>query len=228
MAATIQVRKRNFDLNEYLATPRNKSYFVAAVTVVFVVLIAFFGIRPAISAVLNQRTDNRKRDEVITQLELKLETLRNLTIESQSKEGLVTYFETRFSTEMRQDIILGEINKYAEENDIYLDSLTFAEPTRDDTAQRQYQVTEKVIKHLVNVSIEGSQENILDFVNDLENSRAVFNVGSLLIVRKTGDLLEQAPGDREFKAVIVLEFFFWDPEAGILNTGVVNTETTTP
>jgi hypothetical protein len=224
MAATIEVKKRSFDLDDYLATPRNKSYFVAAVTVLFVVIILFFGIRPAVSAVLNQRGDNKRRDEVISQLEVKLETLRTLTIESQEKGNVISFFETKFSTEMRQDLILEEVNSYVEDNDIYLTSMTFAEPTRDDTAQKQYQTTEKVVKHLVNIAIEGSQENILNFVDDLENAREVFNVGSILIVRKTGDLLEASESDREFRATLVLEFFYWDPNAGVAPVTTTITE----
>lgn len=56
---------RNFRIEEYLKTNKQKSYFVISATVILIVAVVIFGLLPAYSAIGAQNKANKERDRAI-------------------------------------------------------------------------------------------------------------------------------------------------------------------
>jgi cell division protein FtsX len=77
-------RFRNDSLRTFIQTSKGKSYTVAAITILLVVVMFIFGVYPAISAIVAQINDNATRESVLSQIETKRDTLRTLVQTEQS------------------------------------------------------------------------------------------------------------------------------------------------
>jgi hypothetical protein len=207
-------------LNEYLKTSQNKSYFVISVTVLFVVLVILVGIIPAVSAISLQRSENKKRDEVITKLESKLATLKSLTGESTTKKSLVDYLNAAIVDEMDQASFLTEIDALIEEENLFLTSVSFDFPdniTIDNDLIKKYQVSSQLKSQSVNILLEGSMDNIKDFVGKLELTRRIKNVESVSLAKKGSDGVTEIPLDREYRLSVTVQYFYYSQNTTTLN-----------
>jgi Tfp pilus assembly protein PilO len=207
-------------LNEYLKTSQNKSYFVISVTVLFVVLVILVGIIPAVSAISLQRSENKKRDEVITKLESKLATLKSLTGESTAKKSLVDYLNAAIVDEIDQASFLTEIDSLVEEENLFLTSVSFDFPDNvkvDNDLIKKYQVSSQLKSQSVNILLEGSMDNIKDFVSKLESTRRIKNVESVTLAKKGNDGVTEIPLDREYRLSITVQYFYYSQNTTTLN-----------
>lgn len=202
------------DINRYLQNSKNKSYFVIAITVIFIVLVILVGILPAYSAVVSQSRENSKRSKVLDQLEAKITALRNLSTEFSSKKDIIGIFHESFpESDPRQELVVTDITDYIKKNNLYLESIAFSEPERSISLTTEFEVASQVDSQIVAVNLEGSRENILNFIRNLENSRRIYNLEGFVLTRKVGEELDSSKIRFDFKATMRFEIYYWTTDA---------------
>lgn len=198
-----------YTLEQYLQTSKNKTYFVAAVTFLFLLVILIGGIIPAFSSVLSQYEENKKRDDAIFQLETKLSTLKSLTLQESEKSATLEIFDNVFANELNQKDAVSEINQLSTLNNLTLKSVTFTEAgTRRQTPDSEFGVTPNVQAQEVSFSIQGNKDNIMKFINALETSKRLYNVVSISFQVATNQQTGQPINNNEFVGSFKVEYFW--------------------
>jgi len=196
----------NKRLNDLLATSQNKSYFVGAITVVFIVIMAMVGILPAYSAFTFQNEENAKRDLVIEKLTTKLRISQGLSKEYDSKISIVNYFKEIFPNTPNQDGIITLLNDIATSNSSNLSKLSFNKNPSVAFTQAGYE--EQIKSQQVSITVDGSQSALQNIINDIENSRRMLNILSFTLDRKTQeDLAVEAVFRGEYVLNVQMEYY---------------------
>jgi len=203
-----QSRKRLEVLNKYLSDSRNKSYFVGLVTVVFFIVFMILGVIPAFRAVLSQNEENQKIEEATNQLNNKFQNLETLIDEYESSSNLIEYFEDIYPSGFDQERAIETVNTFATNNDVFIDTFNFTEVDRDEPPSRSFGVSNQVDFVQISLKVEGRINNLVQFVEDLESSRQIFNVTGVNLARKTDDQIELVGIDREYTLLIDFEYFY--------------------
>ncbi|MDQ6985572.1 MAG: hypothetical protein Q9M91_02065 [Candidatus Dojkabacteria bacterium] len=199
-------------LDQYLANSQKKSYFVAAVTLVFTLVIFLFGIRPAITASIRQYNDNKERTDVIVQLESKLDSLKSLTEQESLNADVIDYFRFLLPSKDRGDYIFDELTTYLNSNNIEISSIQWV---RNDDQFEQlsgFLLDPPVVSRLVN--IQGSTEigDLVSFLNIIEESRRIYNVRSLQIFPVNSETLDLFSDLKPFTFNLEVQYFYWNDE----------------
>jgi len=201
-------RNPNKRLNELLSTAQNKSYFVGAVTVVFIVVMSIVGIIPAYSSFTFQNEENTKRDQLIAKLTTKLTTSQALSKQYDSKQDLVAYFKITFPDLPNQQSIITLLDDITQTNNSHLQKITFNKNPAPVFVQQNYE--EQIKSQQVNITADGSQSSLLSIVRDIENSRRTLNIISLSIDRKSQDALDQGAGlYGDYTLNAQMEYYFY-------------------
>ncbi len=168
-------------INQLLSNKRNKSYINTFATVLFILFMSLAGIIPAISSLGNQYEENSKRDNLISDLNEKLEGLKSLLGESEQKVDLITYFDKVFPETINQDNIVKLILSLSDESNVVIDSFSFEELSNADQAQAnaKYGLDVKVLNLIL--TGDGSQTEVLDFLNRVEDSALVLDIKDLTL-----------------------------------------------
>lgn len=213
MPQTTQRRNVQAQLNELLATSKNKSYFVGAITVLFVILMVLLGILPSYTAFTTQGEVNVRRQDVIDKLEKKRTTLENLVRQETEKKNLFNKFNAIFPDEPVQVAVLNEIEALAvKEKNLLLNS-SFTEARTNADVTRKFSTSKQVKAQTLTVLMEGDRQSLVNFVRDVEMNLRVLDIKNMVISRKVGTELEEAAPDRQYKLNIQLDYFYYDKEA---------------
>ncbi len=206
-----QYKNATKKLNEILSTSQNKSYFVGAVTVVFIVIMAMVGIIPAYSAFTFQNEENGKRDVLIEKLRKKLKTSQTLSEEYTNKSSLVDYFNKSFPASAEQQDIIDTINAIISNNGAQLNRITFNNTPSPGFAQNEYD--NQVGAQTVSITVEGSQGGLLSVVSDLENNRRILNILTLTMDRKAQEIIDAGEAfNKEYVLNVNMEYYFFSKQ----------------
>lgn len=206
-----QVRQNR--LNELLNTSQKKTYFVAAVTVLFVLIMILVGILPSYTAFTVQAEQNAKRQEAIDKLEQKRTTIENLLKEEETKQVLVDRFDTSFPDVYDQIKVLQTLNAFVLENNVTLVNSTITNVTNTNDIVKKFQVGRQVQAQTVSLLVEGDRDNLTNFITDIEGDVNIFDVGSAIITRKVGRELEISDPSKQFKLTLLFTFFYYNKDA---------------
>lgn len=194
-------------LNELLSTAQNKSYFVGAVTVIFIVVMSLVGIIPAYSAFTFQNEENGKRDVLIEKLTKKLTISQALSREYDDKKAIVDYFAEAFPDNANQESIIMLLNDIVAVNNSFLQKMTFNKNPTPTFTQLAYE--EQIKSQQVSITVEGSQSALLSIVKDVENSRRILNIASVTIDRKPQDVIDAGSPNGEYVLNLNMEYYFY-------------------
>lgn len=199
-------------LNNYLQTSQHRSYFLIFITLLFVIVMVIFGILPAYSSFTLQGAENAKRQEAITQLQTKLDALKNLTRESQADPKLIEYFHKIFPSSPDQDNILNEIIEIANKNAVYLVDLKYDENKElsKEFANLLIPLTPNVESLTLSLTIEGSQQTLINYIRDIEAKSRIYNIKNLNIVRKGEIELLQTTPDKYYTLLMNVNIYFYN------------------
>lgn len=205
MKIELNTYKRKVD--SALSTSKNKSFAIATITIAFVLLMAFAGIIPSLSSLGVQIEANGKRDDLISKLERKLTTLKNLTREYNQKSTVVNYFNQVFPGELFQEQLITAMDELCTKNNLQLDNITFLN-TEFDQATLQEITSKQVALSRFSITGQGSREDVLKLLGDLDNKRRIMNVKNLIVTRKTGSELVSDPTFKEYRFSMQVEIYY--------------------
>lgn len=207
--------KRNIQqqLNVLLATSKNKSYFVGAVTVLFVVFMALFGILPSYSAFTAQGEKNAQKQEAIDKLDTKRTVLDNLVVQQKEKANIFNIFNTIFPEQPEQVAVLKEVEELAIRHNIILLTSAYSEARTNVDVVRKFQTPKQVKAQTLNLLLDGSRSDLNNFISDLEKDIRILDVKNATISRKVGKELEESDPAKEYKLNLQLDYFYFDKAA---------------
>lgn len=174
-------------LNDFLSTSQRKTYFIAFATLLFVIIITLGGILPAFSSLTFQSEENARRQDAITKLEKKLETAKKLTTEYSQEALLVDYFSKIFPNNIDQQYLISRINTMVTRNNSYLASINFSQEPSSNFLKTDLSL--EVSGSIVSIFLEGNLSDLQNILNEIEDSRRVFNIVSIFFDKK--DILKQ-------------------------------------
>ncbi|BCX13653.1 MAG: hypothetical protein KatS3mg085_185 [Candidatus Dojkabacteria bacterium] len=197
-------QRRNFDLNKYLQSSKQKSYFVTAVTLSLVVLVFLVGILPAYSAIVFQIDQNKKRDEATKTLQAVIEQFKNFINQEENEFTILSTFNDIFPEKMDQSSVIEDFVNFTKQRDIELKSISFSQVQREIPLQREFKTRDVVKYQYASINVAGSRRNILDLIEDVERSKRIYNIVNLEISKDYRGL----PNTSEFNATIRVEFYW--------------------
>lgn len=217
-------KSNRFDINQYLQTSRQRSYFVVSITVGLLVLVVIVGILPAYSAIVNQRRENRKRDEGIAQLEDVITQYQSFISLEETLENEISLFNEVFPSNNapQEDVILDVINIGSVFN-IEITSISFSDAVREVSLQTDFLVSPQVESQRVSITISGTRDDILSYVQALEDSRRIYNIINVVVSKNQGEVVTDFNQEvDDFNATISAEFYWTNTETASLDSFSVN------
>lgn len=194
-------------INEYLATSKEKSYFITAVTVIFTLIVLVFGIRPAVTAAVRQYNDNQLRDDAIEQLETKISSLESLVAQQNQARETINYLNFVLPRENRQDYFIDTVFEIADSEFVTISNITFEDNEEFSPAQAGILTDPSIVGQEVSISLTGSLENIISFAEEIESSRRPMLINTMNINPIVID--ENTTNERlTFSSNIILVYFY--------------------
>lgn len=207
MASSFSIKRT--DISKYLEGSKNKSYFVTAVTILFLVMFIILGVVPAYNAVVAQYNQNKDRDIAIEQLTTKINNLKALDKQNLEKASLIEYFNKVFPSSVSQDKVIEQFFTLAEKNSVFVSNVSFSDQSTRAPLGQTFQVGPQVNYLVSSITVEGSQVGLQTFVQDLENSRTIFNVLSIDLAKKSEEEIETDSGNGDHVLKLNLQFFYY-------------------
>lgn len=192
-------------LNDLLESSQQKSYFVAAITVVFIVIMSVVGIVPAYSAFSFQSEENAKRNELILKLTNKLRISQSLTNEFQSKTDIIDYFLEILPENYTQETVVKTIEDISKKNNSFILNMNFNKSPSQEFVKMGMDGNMRAQQ--VNISIAGSQSALQNVVKDIEESRRVLNIIGFTLDRKADDATNLEQGDHVLS--LSIEYYYY-------------------
>ncbi len=203
-----QTRRRR--LNELLDTTKGKTYFVVFVTFAFTAVMILFGLLPSYSAFLKQYEQNQLRATHITALKQKLSTLEQLVVEDQAKSALKGVFNRIMPNGFNQVDYVLEIDKFAIENGLTVDSMTFSTIEALETVYPTVKLDDNARGMLINIQLEGDKESLSGFINDMEASIRLYSINDLTAVKKSDAELLEDNFERPYRYSILAQTYYFE------------------
>lgn len=205
--ATFSLKKT--DLNKYLSGSKNKSYFVAAITILFLVIFIILGVVPAYNAVVLQYNQNKERDIALEKLTTKVAALKSLDKQNIEKSKLVEYFSSVFPSDGTQSKVIDQLFSLSEKNSVFISDIAFADESTRIPLDQIFDVSSQVNYLTASINLEGSKIGLQDFVKDLENSRTIFNVISIDLSKKSVDEIEENTENGDHILKVTVQYFYY-------------------
>lgn len=168
-------------INQLLNNKRSKSYINTFATVLFILFMSLAGIIPAISSLTNQYTENEKRVVLINDLNTKLDGLKKLLGESESKSDLLNYFDSIFPEDINQDDIVKLILNLSRESSVDIESFSFEELSNNDRVTIGTLLGDNVKAIKLNLTGNGGQTAVLDFLRRIESSALILDIKQMFV-----------------------------------------------
>jgi Tfp pilus assembly protein PilO len=218
MAEDIEVKNnadaksRTARLNEYLQSSQNKSYFVGAISIIFIGIFVVVGIVPSVRSVLSQNEENKTIETQLQKLNNKSNVLNALIRENTDNTNILGVFNSIFPDQNSQEDVITDIYQIAENNNVFIKTANFPSGRREVPLSREFRTKNQVQSQKVNLSLEGGRLELQTFISQIENSKRIYNVESIVITKKSGQALQNAGPGRDYDLSMVIEYFYWNEE----------------
>lgn len=203
---------QNPQLRELFKTPKRKTYTLVGITAVTVGVFVFFTIRPTFIKIADLNKEIKDKQEFLSKVETKLETLNYLISQKQSVSQELGYFEEDLPTEEKGGFIIANLAAIAEKQNLDLVGVEF-----DDNLSENVQLDIENFSDLgiveVGLCLEGDFKNLEKYVGYLENFPRIFDVRSInyekLDLSKFKDDLDNY---KPIECNISMYVFYWNEE----------------
>ena len=190
-------------------TKQGQSYSVAISTIILLLAVLVFGIFPALGSTLAQASENGRRLETISDLQAKDLKLSTLQTEETSKSDIIAKFLERFPESVKEGEIINIIDNLAISNSLLVRTINFTEIEKRRAINQIYSVNPRVVAKYVTVSIDGTPEDLNNFVTDIEQQRRIFNVRNFTYRNEENRI---DIGVERFNLILRAEVYFWDAD----------------
>ena len=205
------IKTRNPRLSDLFETPKSSTYTVAGVTIFLTILMIFVVIRPSVSRILTQISENQKRQEVIDKLNQKFTNLQTLIQSEEKFQKELDFFDNEiFPDSRREDEFIANMSEGARILGVDMISVGVAEDT--DSGNRE--LPENISTYYLTISIVGTAPKTESFVSFVELFPRTINITEI-VTKKVDpkDVGENVSAEKTTKVDIKGVVYFWTDES---------------
>lgn len=199
-------------VNKYLADSRSKSLFIAAMTLLFIIVFFIFGILPGIQSVLSRVEENNKIDAEILKAQRAISDFQKMIAEKEAGEVLIQKLNSVLPESIDQPNIITEIEQISQQSGSFLQSIAFSSNDNSFEINVKYGLIDQIKNTTVNITFESSYQGVSSFIRSLENSKRVFSIDFVNVVKKSADAVARDGFNREYQVNLQLKYFYWSDE----------------
>lgn len=204
--AAVPITKR---ITTLVATQQGKSYAVAAVTLLLMLVMIAFGIFPVVSALFAGIEQNSVKSELLEKMQTKRTILQKLIVEENSKHAVSLALESALPDSLDQVQVINNLNSLAQSTGSTINILNFGTLDTKRDLKIVFNLTSKLDGKSVSISVSGSRAGLERFLSGLEQLRRVVNVRAFTIAKIDPNTLP--PGSTQlnlFKMDVQAEVYF--------------------
>ncbi len=166
--------------------------FMIFTVIVLIVLIAF-AIAPMLSTIAEIRSELDRKENLVEDLDTKISDLTNLQNEYQEFKGELDDLVLVFPTNWDYSLFVSNIEEVCIENNFELLSVGLREASiDDDEVEEQLGELNELRPWGANISIRGSENDLLDLLRDIEDLPTYSTVDSISYSREQEDIDEDS------------------------------------
>lgn len=144
---------------------KTNSYITIGFTLLVIILLIVFAIRPTITKIVNIRKDIKEKDRISKLLDDRIQTLSSLENDFQETKDKFEFVPLVFPESERYVLILSNIEPIVNRNSFKLSSLTF-----DKFDGESYNISTSVLKPTsLRITVLGLYSNFVNLLKDLES-----------------------------------------------------------
>lgn len=198
-------------LYDFLETRKGKTYTIAVVTIITVIIMVVFAILPAVLSITDKRAEIKVKKEyfeVITEKEAALKTL--LQQEGEYADNVVL-LNQYLPDDVNDEFILANLDEYAKLSNLRLLRIDFKEPEIVQSEDPELlPPSQDVLQVPVVVSLQADQDEFELFLRRIESFPVLMKVKDISYNNK--DILDQidTAADDDFIFNINLVYYIWN------------------
>lgn len=196
-------------VNKYLADSRSKSLFVAAMTLLFVIVFFVFGILPGIQSFLSRIEENNKIDNETSKAQMAISDFEKMQSEKQNSESLISRLNEILPESLDQPNVITEIEQIAQASGSFLQTISFSLNDNSFEINVEYGLLDQIKNTTVNITFESSYQGVSSFIRSLESSRRVFSIDFINVIKKSADAVARDGFNREYQVNLQVKYFYW-------------------
>jgi len=200
MALTLQ----NPQFKKLTETPQKKTYTVAIATIVLVVLMVFFAIRPAVSSIFNRTNENKSKNEILSQMDKKYQNLLTLSNLQTEKASGLTLLDESMAESRQEEFLTANLYAIAQETNIQITGMNINKGVNKSVMKSNSLGINTKVSSL-SMEVRGNRSDIINFVSKLESFPKILNIFSFVVVPTGGTEF----GANSYNSSIQAEFYYY-------------------
>lgn len=144
-------------------TIQSKTYTFGAATIIIVIVLIAFAIRPTISKIMEERTQISEKKIIVEQLDSKLSAVASLSNEYASNESDIKDLTLTFPAGGNYSLLMSNLDEMASNNGFEMTGANFTVSETPPLSLATLQAWS------IGVTVKGNKANIVDFLKKIEN-----------------------------------------------------------
>lgn len=198
------LKLRNPQFKKLTETPQTKTYTVVGVSLIIVLLLTFFAIRPSISSVFAQLEKNKDKRDMLERMDKKYNNLISLSSQEQEKQAELDLLAETMPGARQEEFIEANLEKIIIDQGLSIELISF--DTRQVKAMLELdslgvntQYAELVI------TVGGERTEIIRLIREIENFPRPLNIKEVSI--RSADSEEERQR-YDYKGDISMEIYY--------------------
>ncbi len=187
------------------ATVERKTYTVVGVTLLVVILLVFFAIRPAVGSIFERLNENEEKRDILGKMDAKYDTLLSLSNQEQQREDQLALLENSYPSNKQEEFPIANTIEMINRNGLRFTSIGVNDATTKSALDATKLGTNTKF-FVINISVEGERANFIKFVKELEDFPRIFNIQKIAMTPLDNS---QGSTNREIKGEIEAEIYYY-------------------
>jgi Tfp pilus assembly protein PilO len=200
--AKITVNER---LNSIIESSQGKTYLVAAVTLLVIVLMIFLAIAPAYRSITDQLTLNQFKAQYLADLNTKNSNLQTLATQEQKYTGQLSLLDSYLPAKDNTELVTANLNKISETYGCKLSLVNFGTKGVSANGKLPAGAYPSLVAIPLNVSLNCTPDQLPLFLQHLESLPIVIYSKTITYFYKSGD-------SSIYTFSLTGEYYFWNTE----------------
>lgn len=199
-------RFSNPTLQKLLTTAKGKSYTVSVVTVGLIIILLLVGVFPVVSSVFFQVSENQNKQQALTEIAEKSNTLTSLVQQEQTKRAVSLALDEYLPDGIGQEGVYTTINEIVGQTGVELASISFSDIEKRRSLRKEFKVGKTIAAKVLKISVRGSRSQLEKFITQLESARRIINILNL------SEYKVDDPGvySGDYRLEIQAEVYYWE------------------
>jgi Tfp pilus assembly protein PilO len=195
---------RNPQFKKLTETPQRKTYTVAVSTIILVVLMVFFAIRPAVSSIFNRTSENKAKNEVLSKMDAKYQNLLSLSNQQTEKATSLTLLDESMPESRQEEFLTSNLNGVAQDTNVKITGININRNVSKSVVKANaLGINSRVASF--NMGVRGNRSDVINFVSKLEGFPKILNIFSFTLLPTGGTEY----GSNSYDGNIQAEFYYY-------------------